>query len=207
MLRQDLMVIVQDDPFGLILTHQVNAQGVAEPVRIAGVVDMAVDIQVGIDWVVLGDEFFTLEVADSGRKIHRDGKILVVRDEFADIARREHPAGPDVQQEPEGPGFSDHFSVFVGKDVVAGEETDPGRGREGVDGDLLAGGRIAVHMELTAGEDPDHVVFDQLVPAAAEKHAVHAGGILHGFEDGARAPFARQVTVSCAKNKGFIIGL
>ena len=189
-IRQDLMIIVQDDTLKFVFGHQLNTEGIAEHIRIAGIVDMAVDIQVGIDRMVLGDEFLALEVTDRSGKVHRDRKILVVRDELADIARREHLAGPDIQEEPKGAGFADHLPVFVGKDIVAGEETDPGRGPEGMDGDLLAGDRIAVHAELAAGEDPDHVVFDQLVPAAAEEHAVHAGGILHGFEDGARAPFA-----------------
>ena len=48
-----------------------------------------------------------------------------------------------------------------------------------MDGDLFPYGRVTVHVEFAAGEDPDDIVFDQCIAAAAQEHAMHAGGFLH----------------------------
>ena len=76
-----------------------------------------------------------------------------------------------------------------------------------MNGDFLTGDRIPIHMQFTAGQDPDHIVFNQVIPAAAKKHTVHAGSFLHGFQNCAWAPFAHQVTVSGPEIECFIICL
>ena len=72
MIRQDFMVIVQNDPLQFILGHHADTEGIAEHIRIAGVVDVTVHIQIGIDRMILGDELLPLEVADGGGQIHGD---------------------------------------------------------------------------------------------------------------------------------------
>ena len=137
MSREHLMIIVEDDVFRLIFSHQINAKGVAKPVRVAGVIDVAVDIKIRIHRAVFADKFVALQIADSGRKIHRNGKILVLRDQFAHIPGRKHTAGSGVQQQPEGTGLADHFSMGICKHVVPGKETDTGRRGKSMNGNLF----------------------------------------------------------------------
>ena len=190
------MVIVENDMIRLVFLHKADAEGITKQIRIAGIVDMPVNIQISIDGAVFADEFLSLKFAYCSRKIHWNRKIFVFRNQFRDVTGREHPAGAKVQKEPQRTGLTDHFTPFIGENIIPGKEKNTGRRRKSMQGDFFTDGRITVHMKLAAGKNPDNVLFHQFLPTASQKRAMGARSVLHRFKNGARTPFFIQVAVA-----------
>ena len=146
------MVVIQDDLFRFVFRHPFYPECIAQPIRIPGIIDMAIHVNIGVDRSIFRNELFSLKVADCGREIHGDGQIPVVRDQAGNIAGRQHPPCLCIQKQPEGPRLTDHLPTLIGHHIIPGKKTDACRHGKGVQGDLFTCQRITGHMKLAAGK-------------------------------------------------------
>ena len=91
-----------------------NAQRIAAPVHIAGIVDMRISIQIGVDRNPLGDDRFSGKRCDQRRKLGKTRRQLRrFRNEIIDRRRRDGFPRLQIQQCPDAGGFSDGFALFI----------------------------------------------------------------------------------------------
>jgi len=179
LIRENLVVIIQNHGFRLETGHHLHPKGIAEPIGIACVIDMAVHIQIRVDRLEGGDKFFALDHSDHSGKIHRDAEIPVIRDQTGDIAGGQHFPGLNIHDDPEGACFTDHLTACISNHVIPREKPAANRHREGGNRNSFTNGRVAGHVEFHACEDPDRAVqLQQVIPAAAEEIAVGSGNFL-----------------------------
>ena len=199
--RQHLSGIVDVQRPKTVLPHDGRAKRIGEPVGVAGVVHMGVHVEVGVGGRAQARFNRAIRPRHGMRQRQRRHEVGVVRDALGHGLRRGHAPRGQIEQYPERAGAAERIAFRIPKDEVTGEKAAAARHGERFDRHALADGRIPVHVQLDAGDDPNDVVRQQAVAAAAEQLGVCARGLLHGLQNGARPPTALHVAVAGAQQQ------
>ena len=127
-------------------THGLRAQGVAQPVGILRIVDVAVGIQIGIDGTGRNHRLRRLQEDLLAPRSGQSLGVAVVRK--LDGRRRKGRSGGSIHQDPDGRGLGDDFARRVRDPEETGIKPVPGRPVPGADGNGFAGTGIAEDLQV-----------------------------------------------------------
>ena len=163
--------------------HGVNPQRVAAPVQIARVVDVAVEIQIGVARLAHFGLQRAGHLGHGGGQTQRREQVGVVGHQRLHHVELRHAACAEVKQHPQRRGASDFDAIAVAENKVTREEAAAHGHRERLDGERLLERRIAIHIDLHAREHPRGVLCQQGTAPQTKALGVLSGGFLHHFQN------------------------